>query len=117
MFLFFICIVAAVTVIQASGLADPLGAAPDPGLDKAEKRAGNLSNVDAGRAGGSSSFIGGTIAAGGKVTTVLEILFVFPLVLNRMGLPMGWAVAIGGPMEVVVGWFVISIIRGMQLWS
>jgi hypothetical protein len=113
---FFICVGAGVTMLHASGWGAETGVSPNPGISEQTQTINeSLSDVQAERQEGASSFLGGTVAAANSLVSALSAMLILPVALQNLGVP-GWiATPLSLPLYVIVGVFVVQVIRGMKM--
>lgn len=108
-------VVAAASAMQASGLTAELGASPSTGVESdVNQSADELEGIAAER-GEADSFIGSVIASMDELSAVTSILVALPILLMNLGLPEWAAALIGFPIPFVVGFFLISVLRGVEV--
>lgn len=112
---FMVCVAAAATVMQASGLTAELGQQPNPGVqDNVNDSQEDLKQYSASREQGETSFIGSVISGVDKAIDSFKLVFALYPMLKNLGMPSWLAAFISAPVYFSFGLFVLYLITGRR---
>ena len=109
-------LVGAVTIMQGAGIAGELGVSPETGIENdIENVQEQLSNQVDSDQRGVGSIIGLAISAVSLSFSMVELVILFPAVLNNLGVPLWLAIPASFPVYVIGMFFIAGVMRGMGL--
>lgn len=111
-----VCLVAAASIMMATGIGAQFGGTPQPGAeDNVRDLNDSLHNDVESDQRGTDSIVGLAISAMSWAADLIGLVLMAPIALQNLGVPAALAIPLSLPIYAISAFFVIQVFRGVTV--